>query len=333
MDQFSAHIDRGWELVQKDDTRGAEASARQALDLDPQSPEAHNLLGFIAALEGDADEAIEYYRQAIALDDTYLEAMLNAAEVYIHPLGQFDDAINLCEQALQLTESDEEITDTMLLMFDATLGKGDLEKARSVALRIPSGPYENPNHAFLVGRALFEIGEVACAAPLIEESVTTDPMHAEAWYYLGLVRDDQDDPSGATEAFLRTRELDLATPPVPWTSPRDLFSEAVTGALQALAPELRSFVEKADVFVGDVPGIELVADGVDPRALVLLDDLATPEMPDPPCGRIFIYQSNVERAAGNADLLEATLVVAIGREIEATFPEAAGQAPQAATTN
>ena len=106
MDQFSAHLDRGWDLVQRGDTRGAEASARRALELDPNSPEAHNLLGFVAALEGEGEEAIEAYRQAIALDDTYLEAMLNAAEVYIHPLGDFDQAIEMCDQALDLADAD-----------------------------------------------------------------------------------------------------------------------------------------------------------------------------------------------------------------------------------
>ena len=59
MDQFSAHLDRGWDLVQRGDTRGAEASARRALEIDPQSPEAFNLLGYVAALEGDPSEAIE----------------------------------------------------------------------------------------------------------------------------------------------------------------------------------------------------------------------------------------------------------------------------------
>ncbi len=153
MDQFSAHLDRGWDLVQRGDTRGADASARRALELDPNSPEAHNLLGFVAALEGEGDEAIEAYRQAIALDDTYLEAMLNAAEVYIHPLGDFDQAIEMCDQALDLAEVDEEIIDALLLKFDALLGKGDSEEAARVVARIPAGPYDNPNHAFLVGRA------------------------------------------------------------------------------------------------------------------------------------------------------------------------------------
>src|SRR5687768_12766459 len=132
MDQFSAHLDRGWDLVQRGDTRGAEASARRALELDPNSPEAHNLLGFVAAMEGEGEEAIEAYQQAIALDETYLEAMLNAAEVFISPIGDFEQAIRMCDQALDLAEVDEEVIDALLLKFDALMGKGDRDEARKV---------------------------------------------------------------------------------------------------------------------------------------------------------------------------------------------------------
>src|SRR4051812_11009759 len=204
MDQFSAHLDRGWDLVQRGDTRGAEASARRALEIDPNSPEAHNLLGFVAALEGEGEEAIEAYRQAIALDDTYFEAMLNAAEVYIHPLRDFAEAVKMCDQALDLAETDEEVVDALLLKFDALLGQGEaeLDEARAILDRMPSPPYENPAHTFLVGRAFYELGEIERAAPLIEEAASKDPKHAEAWYYLGLVRDERGDASAATGAFL-----------------------------------------------------------------------------------------------------------------------------------
>src|SRR5579859_1180556 len=105
MDQLSAHLDRGWDLAQKGDGTGAGACARRALELDPKSPEVHNLLGYAAALDGDADEALEHYRQAIALDETYFEAMLNAAEVLIYPLGDFEGAIEQIEEALELAET------------------------------------------------------------------------------------------------------------------------------------------------------------------------------------------------------------------------------------
>src|SRR3954471_22872544 len=265
MDQFSAHLDRGWDLVQRGDTRGAEASARRALELDPNSPEAHNLLGFVAAMEGDGEDAIEAYRQAIALDDTYLEAMLNAAEVYIHPLGDFDQAIEMCDQALDLAEVDEEIIDALLLKFDALLGKGDTEEAGKVAVKIPAGPYDNPNHAFLIGRAFYEIGNAEKAAALIEEAAAKDPHHAEAHYYLGLIRDERGDVRGATAAFLRSRELDLEMGMPPWAPSKETLLATAGKAIGGLNPVLKRYVDGADLYIADVPGMELVAEGVDPR--------------------------------------------------------------------
>lgn len=316
--------------MQRGDTRGAEASARRALELDPNSPEAHNLLGFVAALEGDGEEAIEAYRQAIALDDTYLEAMLNAAEVYIHPLGDFDQAIEMCDQALDLAEVDEEIIDALLLKFDALLGKGETEAATAVVAKIPAGPYDNPNHAFLIGRAHYEIGDFDKAAALIEEAAGKDTRHAEASYYLGLIRDERGDMRGATQAFIKARELDLEMGVPPWAPGRDVFQSVAEKAVTGLDPVLSRYVEGADVYVSDVPGMELVAEGVDPRALVLLDGLADDEHErtvrgaedERPCGRVFVYALNVVRLAGNFDAIEREITLALEREITATFLEA-----------
>src|SRR5580692_5846009 len=79
MDQLSAHLDRGWDLAQKGDAAGALACARRALEIDPKSPEVHNLLGFASALDGDTDCAIEHYRQAVTLDETHFGSMLRWA--------------------------------------------------------------------------------------------------------------------------------------------------------------------------------------------------------------------------------------------------------------
>src|SRR5678816_2869896 len=103
MDQFSAHLDRGWDLVQRGDPRGAELSARRALEIDSQSPEAYNPLGYVAARKGEFDAATEHCR------------------------------------------------------------------------RFPEGPFENPNHTFLVGRALYEIGDLDRAFPLIDDAVKRSP--------------------------------------------------------------------------------------------------------------------------------------------------------------
>jgi Flp pilus assembly protein TadD len=319
MDQFSAHLDRGWDLVQRGDPRGAELSARRALELDSQSPEAHNLLGYVAALKGEFEDAVESYRQAIALDDTYLEAMLNAAEVYIHPLGEFDDAIAMCDLALELAETDDEIVDALLLKFDALLGKGEVDGAREVCARFPSGPFENPSHLFLVGRAHYEVGDIDRAFPLVEEAVKRNARNAEAWYYLGLIRDERGDTSGATTAFLRSRELDLEIPAPSWSLSRETFEVTARRAIEALPDSLKVYVREGEVYAADVPGVEVVVDGVDPRALLLLDGINTEDKSLPLTARVFVYQRNVERLAGSLELVEAEIAGALEREITATF--------------
>ena len=327
MDQLSAHLDRGWDLAQKGDAPGASACAKRALELDPQSPEVHNLLGYSAALVGDSDEALEHYRQAIALDETYLEAMLNAAEVLMHPLGEWDEAIDLCDDALEYAETKEEIADCLLLRVDALLGKGDIEEAKKCMSRLPEPPFESPSYVFLIGRAFYELGESDKALPYIEEAVRSDSHHADAHYYLGLLRDDAGDVRGAIEAFLRARALDLIKAPAAWGPSPDAFAAMVRRVISGLDAILGRWVRDADVFIVDVPGAELVVDGVDPRAMVIVDarppeeaDAAVPASEPPRVqARLFIYQRNVERTAGSIGTLEAELAGALEREITAVF--------------
>lgn len=314
MDQFSAHLDRGWDLVQRGDPLGAEQSARRALDLDNQSPEAYNLLGYVAALRGDYEGAIESYHQAISLDDTYLEAMLNAAEVYVHPLSDYDEAIRLCEQALDLAETDDEAVDALLLCFDAYLGKGDMSRAEELCARFPAGPFDNPTHTFLVGRAFFEVGKMGRAAELIEESVKSNPNNPDAYYYLGLIHDERGNVEEATRSFLRSRELDQEFPAPPWSLSRETFQLTVERALSNIDAELRGFLRPSEVFVSDLPGVEVVVDGVDPRASLLLDALR-PEEGQSHTARLFVYQRNVERLAGSLEGLESEISESLEREI------------------
>jgi tetratricopeptide (TPR) repeat protein len=321
MDQFSAHLDRGWDLVQRGDPRGAELSARRALEIDSQSPEAYNLLGYVAALKGEFDEAVEHYRQAIALDDTYLEAMLNAAEVYVHPLADFEEAIRMCELALDLAETDDEIVDALLLKFDALLGKGEIDEATELCRHFPSGPFENPNHTFLVGRALYEIGDIEGAFPLIDDAVKRNPRNAEACYYLGLLRDERGETTQATEAFLRARELDLQTPPPPWTLSSETFDATARRAVASLPEALRLYIREGEVYMADMPGVEVVVDGVDPRALLLLDGVSPNSGEGFMTARVFVYQRNVERLAGSLEQVDAEIRAALEREITATFLE------------
>jgi hypothetical protein len=69
-----------------------------------------------------------------------------------------------------------------------------------------------------------------------------------------------------------------------------------------------------------MPGVEFVIDGVDPRALILMDDIS-PNSLQAPSARLFVYQRNLERLAGALESVEAELRSALERELTAVLDE------------
>jgi tetratricopeptide (TPR) repeat protein len=337
MDQLSAHLDRGWDLAQKGDIQGAASSARRAIEVCPESPEAHNLLGFVAALEGDCDEAVEAYQQAFLLDDTYVEAMLNAAELMVHPLGDYDDAIRLCDQILELTDYADEIIDARLIIVEARLAQGDPDGARRALGALPEGPYESATHSFLAGRAYFELGEQGRAEPLIAATLSADPHHGEAHYYAGLIHEAAGNRRDACQAFLDARQCEAESGMPPWAPNADVFRDLAERAIAALPSELGSLLVAAEVFITDLPGPEMIVDGVDLHALVLVEPLAstgeaaTPSEHGEPASmndtRVFIYALNVLRTVPAADAIQQCLCEALAQEVRAALIETAPSLP------
>jgi tetratricopeptide (TPR) repeat protein len=321
MDQLSAHLDRGWDLAQHGDARGAESAARSALAIDAEAPEAHNLLGYAAAMSGEPEEALEHYRQALALDEGYFDAMLNAAEVLLAPIGDFDGSLEMCDEALTWAETDEETADALLLKIDALLGKDDEEGAQRALRMMPTGPFEGDRFDFAIGRAAFELGDLDRAEPFIERALAKDAEDADAHYYRALIREARGDIRAATTELLKVRGLDAAGEVKEWAPTAEAFEALIRKAIAALDGALKRFVQEADVFVLPLPGLEAVADGVDPRAPLLVDGIATPERPGPPCARLFFYQRNIERPLRNAEDLAAEVTAILEHEITATFLE------------
>ena len=320
MDQLSAHLDRAWDLVARGDFAGAMKSAEKSLEIDETAPEVHNLMGYIRAQEGRAEEAIEHYERAIELDESFVEAMLNAAEVKLHPLRDWDGAIALVDEALDWIEDPEESADAALLKIDALLGKGDREGAIAAVRALPEGPFESPAISFSLGRARFETGDVEGAEPWLRSAAEKDPKNAEAHYYLGLVLQERGDARAASISFLHARDAELRAPARPTLVAPEQFERRVQGAIRKLPAHAAPVIEGALVIIGDLPGAEVVAEGVDPRIPVLLDDLS-PEGEPARVGRLFVYQRNVERPANGGAEIEDEIVRAIVDELEHVFPE------------
>jgi hypothetical protein len=106
----------------------------------------------------------------------------------------------------------------------------------------------------------------------------------------------------------------------------------VQEAVVRLPAPLRAALSAAQVITAELPGAEVVADGIDPRVSVLLDtaprgNAASGDAAGPPTvTRIFVYQRNVERAAEDAAQLNDEIDAAIEDELCALFPELAAHA-------
>src|SRR5690606_12118891 len=138
----------------------------------------------------------------------------------------------------------------------------------------------------------------------------------------------------------------------PWSVSSETFSELVHGVVAALPAEQTALLDRDQIFVADAPGVEVVVDGVDPRALLLLEPLhledegpqdatsnpdttptasglssALPELeaesPDArvdatvalAMARLFVYQRNLERVAGTMEGIRAELSAMLEREL------------------
>ncbi len=314
MDRLTAHLDRGWELVGRGDLNGAMASAEQTLQLDDASPDAHNLIGYIHAANGNVEMALDHYRQAIEFDEYYLEAMLNAAELLIHPLAEFAEAIRVLDQALECCQTTEEIADASILKVDALIQQGDRDAAGELLESLPEGPYDNAQLDFLIGRARLELGQIEKAAPLLERAAARQGAPADVHYYLGLLREGQERRTDAALAFLKTRHLDAQAPRAPWAPSPERFEKVVQLALREVPGELGKRLEGTLFMVTDLPGLEVVAEGVDPRAPLLVDEVPPGDGAEAHV-RVFAYQRNIERLVRHPLELKEDLVEILSKEL------------------
>lgn len=329
MDQLSAHLDRGWDLVAKGDLAGALRSAEESLELAEDSPDAHNLMGYVYAAQGRVEDASEQYRAALELDEGFVDAMLNLAELLLFAMRDPDAALEMVREARDWLEDQEvdERADAILLEIEIHLDRGDREAARKTAQELPEGPFDNGQLPLSIGRALVDVGEIDRAEPLLRQALEAKST-SEGHYYLGLVYDAHGQQREALLSFLRARELDLAAPPYPWALPPEQFEQRVQSALAKLPASIGALLEGALVVVTDLPGAELVADGVDPRAPLLLDGLPLPGEEGPPkVDRVFIYRRNVERVAVGMIDVDGEVARILEEELRASFPELEGALP------
>lgn len=130
--RYTAHLDRGWSLLDRGDTEQARQSAQQAFELRPEVPDAAMLMAAIALSENQAEAALDWYDKAIEADGEYVEAQLAAAQVLLYDLDDPQRAIERAEQAIDLDEATPlDRLDLGVLAIEALVRTGQDTSARA----------------------------------------------------------------------------------------------------------------------------------------------------------------------------------------------------------
>jgi tetratricopeptide (TPR) repeat protein/TolB-like protein len=106
----------------------------RVLEIDPTFAIAYNELAYSCTYRGEYARAVSTIKKRLALQHDVIDAYDSGVEVYVQS-GLFDEARNLCEQALQ-----HDSTWSGFLGWEATIAlfQGDGVRARSIIERLPS---------------------------------------------------------------------------------------------------------------------------------------------------------------------------------------------------
>ncbi len=321
MDPLSAHLDRGWTLVAQRDYGAARASAQQVLSRDPEHAEGLTLLGMAEMGAGDLEAALEAFDAASGQDPDYLAPVLYGAEALAADPHRIEEALDRLEEAYGLAEPHSaEHIDIVLLHVDLLIASNQDREARRRLLALDPKRDLELDQRIQAGKFSVELDAIDFAGEVLAALDPESDLPADALYALARVAEREEAFDEALRLFLRVHAADVRElPQRSLPEPREL-ERLCRDAIGRLPKRLAPIVADVEIRVLDLPAVELVADGLDPRLPLLVTGPPLPPevAPTPRAFHIFLYRANLafEPAADPEPQLEAlqeTLAVSLER--------------------
>lgn len=320
MDQFTAHLDRGWELVARGNYSGARASVESLQKLEKNSPDVYTLKGAVIWGEGDHDTAVEYLKKALELDPDHIDAMIYLAEMLSQEGEYLDEALGYIQNVRELFNDDVPV-EVSVLEAEILWNMERHEEFQTLIGKMHENLDMPVTVAFRLGWLLFEAEDYVRAGMWLQRVLDVDNNFSDAHYYLGLIDEHFERHESSLRHFQRTRELDLGAQLEPWSSTKELFEAQTVKALSVLSDEYDWLKpERVMTVVLDIPALELVLEGADPRMPVYVSTRSTMSpviMEDEGLKFIVVvYKRNMERMCRGSDDVEDVLMDVIRKELE-----------------
>jgi len=294
------HLDRGWDLLEGRDPKGAADAARRALQAESDNTEGYVLLGAAMLDLGDAREALSQFEAALEIEPDQIDALLYAADTLIGGLDEPQEALALCERAAAAAPDEERRLDAQVLRIEALLALDERDEAARRVRDLPEPPCPGPDLDLRAANCALEAGEIDRAERYAKSALEKDAEAPDGHYLLGLIAEERADAQAMVRSFMRVRELDLREQAPAWGMRPSEFEGIAEQVMHDLPADIRKRLENVPVIASDYPAVEVVAEGGDPRMMGFFSGVPYPEKSHasgtpPHLDCIFLYQRNIER--------------------------------------
>ncbi len=324
-DRYWDCLDQAMEASHSGRIEEALAWLDEALRVNPGGTEAHNGRGEILWDEGRIDEALFEFEGAANTDPKFTAAHLNRVELLIEELGEFELALELCDELLtgraELPRPDRTLqSEVYYLKSKALFYLDDLEGAVFLVRRALKAAGDQPIYSAFEGQVLFELGRYEEARRVLEHGVAIDPDSAHAVYHYGLVVERVGDPEESERCFARANALDPQHYPLPAVVTDEFFREVMQEALENLPRSVRETMENVPVLIEDFPSVELIQfEDVSPQILGIFigvprtQAVLTNQVPD--LDRIIVFKKNLEKICQDREDLIDQIQITVRHEV------------------
>jgi len=320
------HLEQG----DADGARGVLASWMKAAGVDSvQAPAEVRLLGAACdRLAGDVDSAVAVLDQLTQEEDDWATPALWLSEIWAEKASaQEDGALSLeqarsfAEMALERADDEEEFLDAILNKADVELELDRPDWAAATLAELPPAEVlaQEPEYALEAASLFAEMDEDQSALNLVAPLLSSEDsvIRADALYLKGAMADKAGDDAARDEAWVAVRALDQE-----WARDDDSHElttseaeEAARLALEDLPAVVKQKLSAVPVSVLDLPAIDDVRNGLDPRLLACFRDVS----PDSGPKEIVIYRSNLERATDDVSEAQEEVLAALLHEASLHF--------------
>ncbi|WP_299196043.1 tetratricopeptide repeat protein [uncultured Amphritea sp.] len=159
-------------------------------------------LGILYALQGNNEKALQRFDAAIADDASYLEAVLQKAEL-LRAAGHYRKAIKVLEPQMDADQPDQQLfTLYVQLLFQSKQTKKAVQQALLLVETFP----EEPQLTFYTSLLLLENDQVEQSREIMQDLLQRYPDNTTPHYYLGLIEQHDGNNEKAIAHFIKVKD-------------------------------------------------------------------------------------------------------------------------------